>query len=270
MATRAELHSAKTRFSWAWVVVGIVLGTLLIATLVTVVRNEPPRPDVAVLIGILTFALMGILVGFHSPGLTIREPGVSGLALALLSLVAFRGLFGMELSPGWSVAILVLGPLLALGGGWVGEMLQGTLVREGSPEGLEWSWVVVGTILGVMLNCYAVFVLHALFALSPVGVFVAFSGSFFVTAAFVGYFSPGVTIVEPALAAFLVIVVDFALVLLGFRAPFPLLAVAIAAAGAFVIALAGGYVGEVAHNLRWRSAWGGEAGTYQEVAKPGT
>ena len=68
----------------------------------------------------------------------------------------------------------------------------------------------------------------------------------------------------------LIIAVAFLLALMGFRAPFPLPAVAIAAVIAFVLALAGGYVGEVAHNLRFRSAWGDEEpGTYREVPKPG-
>ena len=41
--------------------------------LVPVVEGIPPRPDVAILVGALTFALMGTLVGFQSPGRTIRE-----------------------------------------------------------------------------------------------------------------------------------------------------------------------------------------------------
>jgi hypothetical protein len=88
--------------------------------------------------------------------------------------------------------------------------------------------------------------------ISPRGVFLAFCGSFFLTAAFVGYFSPGVTIVEPALAAILVIVVDSVLVLFGFRIPVSVADAGAAAAVALVIALVGGYLGEVAHNVRWR------------------
>lgn len=57
--------------------------------------------------------------------------------------------------------------------------------------------------------------------------------------------------------------------LVGFHAPFPLMAVVLALAGSFVIALVGGYVGEVLHNLRFRTAMGEEPGLYTPVEKPG-
>jgi hypothetical protein len=59
------------------------------------------------------------------------------------------------------------------------------------------------------------------------------------------------------MAAILVMILDALLALAGFQAPFPLIAVIVAAVLAFVIALAGGYVGEVAHNLYFKTAWGG-------------
>lgn len=269
MPTRAELHARGTRLSWFWVLLGILLGAPLIASLTAVVADEPPRPDVALLVGTLTFALVGILVGYHSPGRTIREPGVSGVVLAIAGALTFGTLLDARLSPTWYAIVLCGGPVLAVVGGWAGEMLQGTLEREGRPEGIEWGWIGVGTLLGVMLSCYSVFVLNAIFEPAPLYVLLAFVDSLFLTALFVGYFSPGVTILEPALAAMLVIAVDFLLGTLGFHAPFPLAAVLIAAVGAFFVALLGGYLGEVAHNLRWRSAWGEAPGSYTEAPKPG-
>ena len=101
-----------------------------------------------------------------------------------------------------------------------------------------------------MLSVYTVFVLQVVLDLSSTGVLIGFLASFFVAAFFVGYHSPSVTIIEPALAALLVIAVDMLLVMLGFSSPFTVGAIALATAAAVVIGLAGGYAGEVAHEAR--------------------
>ncbi|MGD8279235.1 MAG: hypothetical protein PVH00_14455, partial [Gemmatimonadota bacterium] len=134
--------------------------------------------------------------------------------------------------------------------------------------GVQWSWVLVGTALGVLASLYAVFIPNALFQISPLVTLILFLAGFFLTALVVGFLSPGATILEPALAAGLAIVIDASLTLIGLHVPFPLLAVAIAACLGFLIAVAGGYVGEVAHNLYFHTAWGG---TFRgvEVPRPG-
>lgn len=269
MDQRANEGTSSGGLNWAWIVIGLILGIILIGTLVPIVRDEVPRPDAAVVIGALTFMLTGILVGFRSPGKTLVEPGISGIGLAALTFLALRFGFLVTVPFGWMVAGLIVGPALAVLGGWVGEVLQGTLAPDADAKKLQWPWIWVGTALGVMLNFYAVFLPHAIFDLPSLGILLTFLASFFVAAFFVAYFSPGVTILEPALAAFFMVSVDLALVLVGFNAPFPLLAVALAGMAGFAIGLAGGYAGEVAYDLHRKSAWGQAPGSYREVAKPG-
>ena len=253
--------------SWVWVFVGVVVGTALLATLVPIVRNVPPRPDVAILVGALTFALMGVLVSYNSPGDTALEAGLAGVILSFLTFVGIRFIEGFEPTMLRTALGFVGGITLAGLGGWGGEVLQGTYRTE-SVEGLQWPWIGVGALLGVMLSVYAVFLPTALWGVGPWGVLGFFASSFFVAAFFVGYFSPGVTIIEPAIAAVLIMVIDAALASLGFRAPFPLPVVVIGMMGAFVIALGGGYLGEVIHNIRFGTSWGNEDSVFHKAPKP--
>ena len=256
MTSEAEEQGATASaldLRWPWVAAGVAIGVVLLGTLVPVVRHETPRPDVAILIGTLTVTLMGILVGFNSPGETIREAAIAGIFLVVLSFLAIGIGFELPVTAPLAAGGLLAGLALSALGGWVGEVLQGTLEHEGSGSGVEWPWILVGTVLGIMLNVYTVFVLQMMMDLSPAGVLVGFLVSFFVAAFFVGYFSPGVTILEPALAAVLVIAADMILIVMGFAPPVPMASVAIAAAAAFAIALAGGYSGELAHAAHVRN-----------------
>ena len=260
---RADAVAKNAGIRWSWVFFGMVLGGGLIASLVPIMKDEIPRPDAAVLIGALTFVLTGILVGFQSPGKTLREPAISGVGLALLTYLDLRFVVLYTPPLPWLLAGLIAGPALSLIGGWVGEVLQGTMEPDQTPEGLQWPWIWAGTALGVMLTFYSIFLPKALFDFGYAGLFATFMASFFVVAFFVGYFSPGVTILEPAVAAFFIALSDFTIVLLGFNVYFPLTMTFIAGIAGFLIALVGGYLGEVAHNLRWGSSWGGAAGSYR-------
>jgi len=248
-----ENSAASEDLRWAWVAIGVAVGIVLLGTLVPFVRSESPRPDVAVLVGSLTFALMGILVGYNSPGETIREAAVAGALLLILSFLAIGIGFDLPLTAPLAGAALIAGLGLSALGGWVGEVLQGTLTHQPQAGHLEWPWILVGTVLGVLLTVYTVFVLEVVLRLSPTGVLSGCLASFFVTGLFVGYFSPGFTILEPALAALLVVFADLAVLAVGASSPFAWTTIAWATAAAGVIALAGGYVGEVAHALRSRS-----------------
>lgn len=230
---------------WAWVGTGVLLGSILVWTLVSVVEHEPPRPDVAVLIGGLTFVLTGVLLGYHSPGETVAEAAVAGGLVGLLAGFFLTVQMGyaiplQQLVGGWTAAFL-----LSVIGGWVGEILQGTVhASEDTPTVVSWPWIVVGTVLGVVLNGYSIFVVRAL--LDPPGtvLLASFVGSFVLAGFFVGFLSPGVTILEPAFAALLIVGIDAALVLVIFRAPFPPLWLMLGGSVGFLFALFGGWLGE--------------------------
>lgn len=246
MATvQVQSQHAGAHFRWGWMTIGLVVGTLLISTFVAVVWQEQPRPAVAFLVGGLTFVLAGIFVGFNSPGSTILEPALAGgvIALAASLILSFMGVY--PASTATVVSWLVAGVVLSGAGGWVGELMQGTLGESAGTVRLKWSWIVVGVVLGFVLNTYFVFVGRALFQLSSMGILVSFLASFLVTGFFVGFFSPGVTLAEPAIAGVILVALDVAVSSLGFGAPFPIGAILLGFGSAFVLALAGGWLGEM-------------------------
>ncbi len=258
-STESSIPKALATFRWRWVLVAIVVGALLVTLVVAVGRGylpgttAVPHTDTIVLVGVLAFLLTGIIVGFASPGNTVAEAGVAGLVLAIFSELIIIGTME-DVQVMWLPLGLVGGFFLTLAGAWVGELLQGTLKdREGRRGKLQWPWVLAGVMIGVLLNAYSVILGSAFFSLTPAAALVAFAASFLITGFFVGLFSPGITLAEPALAGVGVIVVDAFITSAGLDAPFPLMAIIIAALGAFVLALVGGWVGELAQ-LGWHRA----------------
>ncbi len=129
MDEQQDIYSGR-RIEWRWVLVGtlIMLGmqSLLAAVLVALGAEVGGWAS----LGAATtaaFFLGGVVVGIMSPGYTAWEAGFSSvLAAGGMVLVASRLLsFG-----GGLVAVLPLavlwGLLWGLGGGWLGEKLQGS------------------------------------------------------------------------------------------------------------------------------------------------
>lgn len=110
--------TATSVFSPRWVLIGIVVG-LVIQLLAWIT-------PVGFIGGLLSYVIMGIVVGWASPGNTIVEPGVAAFVIATIGfvldhlLLAVLGV-GLFLAVGYGVLGLVLG----MAGGWLGERLQG-------------------------------------------------------------------------------------------------------------------------------------------------
>lgn len=245
---------ARRPVRWRWVLIGAALGAALVTSFVWLTAVGPPRREVVLLVGALTLVLNGAVVAGLSPGNTIREAALAGGVLALLAGASVTLVPGFDLEPRWAVSGLVLAPVLAGLGGWVGEVMQGTLTSRAPRGRVQWAWVGAGTVLGVLLSYYALFVGHAVFPVGFGPVLAAFVASFGVMGFFVGYFSPGYTLLEPALAGIAVIAVDGVLAAVGFDAPFPLGTLLAAAAVGFVMGMAGGWLGESVRGTRRRLA----------------
>lgn len=245
------LARAIQAFRWRWFLFAVALGAILITLLMAIARGDLPHTtqiphtDTVIFVGVLAFVLTGILVGFTSPGRTIAEAGIAGLVLAIIGeAVAIRTFEAVH--PIWLILGIWGGFSLGLGGGWVGELLQGTLDDPDARRGkLQWPWVGAGVFLGVLLSSLFVVLGRAIFAIDGMGVLIGFSVSFLVTGFFVGVCSPGITLLEPALAGLGAILVDALVLAGGLGAFFPVLGILIAGMGAFVLALVGGWIGEV-------------------------
>ncbi len=143
---------------------------------------------------------------------------------------------------------LVLGPLFAVAGAWAGEMLQGSY-RDSSP-GVQWLWVLVAIVVGFMSGVYAIFIAEALLGINYLGLLASFGASFMLTGFVVGYFSPGTTILEPAIATAGIVVLDGILSLIHFHALFPVGALMLAIVAGVVLSVTGAWLGEAAQDLR--------------------
>lgn len=200
---------------WKWVIVGVAVGVGIAATSFLIVLPTFHAIPVQAMVLLAGFIATGAIVGYASPGVTIREASVAGGLVALLTIIILY-LSGVALGQDMlrNLLLVALGFGLSWIGAWVGEKLQGS---EGHSEeetkrlftDVQAKWVIVGVILGFMLNVLAVFLLTPLFNVRLDVAFGAFLLSLTVTGFIVAYKSPGVTLKEPAIAGFLAVLLDW-------------------------------------------------------------
>lgn len=133
---------SKQTISYKWVLIGagiIFLQNLLAQALFAdpvktkLLVTFPGLTGVLIFVGLIAFGSFfvgGALIGVFSPGETLKEPAYAALIAAGLNcLENFRNVDGKNLTVlGWligSALILGIGFVMALGGAWVGEKLQG-------------------------------------------------------------------------------------------------------------------------------------------------
>lgn len=193
--------AGPTPMRWRWVVTGVAVGAVVIVAFLNAVDPYLDRPAVDGLIGSLTVLLVGIVVGAGSRGETLREAGVAGLMLAVLTIA----LVAFQLRIPIPTLLWITGPfaalVLGLFGGYVGEMLQGTLDEAHVDRPIDWPWVFVGVVIGFTLSSYGSFLAHAWLSPSSALELAVLTSAFLVAGVVVGFFSPGKTMVEPAIAA---------------------------------------------------------------------
>ena len=227
---------------WQWVFMSIVVGTMLVSLIVAVTSSVFKNPFLPTLIGSLGFVVTGIIIGYFSPGVTIREPAIAGAILVVVALIVLYVGFGFELTWLQSLSSIGFGFLLSLLGAWIGEALQGHVAAR--TYGLQWKWIAVGVTVGFVLNNFFVFLLAPLFNIDLAAVFVSFLVSFVITGFVVGYKSPGVTIKEAAIAGLLTVVLDWLIVDVGLKLTVPMTYLAITLVAGYLLAMVGAWAGE--------------------------
>lgn len=242
--------NASSPLQWKWVIIGVIVGLVIVGVSYFAVAPTFHSPPIQALVMLSGFVVMGIIVGYFSPGVTLREPTIAG-ALVLLIMLGLLSIMGEELTQ--SIERNVLGLLLGVGmswmGAWVGEKLQGS---EGHEEhetrrlftDLLWKWVIVGVVLGFALNVLLVFVLAPLFKINLNVAFFLFTVSFVLTGFVVGLKSPGVTLKEPALAGFLAVILDWLFLEYGIELTVPGGYLAFGLVLGFFLTLFGAWLGE--------------------------
>ncbi len=246
-----EATASKSTFDWKWLITGIVAGTALCLSLHLMISQTFHIPIIPTFMSLLGFVVMGIIIGYKSEGYTIKEPAIGGFVTLLLvgTILAFG--FNYKFTTMEWVLAPVVGLVLGLIGGWVGEQIQITpeeLVKELEADkkgGLQWGWILAGTVIAFIFNSFFVVGGFALLKFGVSGIILALGASFLFAGLLVGYFSPGVTIMEAgvagALSVFLnaVFLYSFSLLMMDES-----VYVVEGLAAGFVLSLIGGWLGE--------------------------
>ncbi|MCL5990576.1 MAG: hypothetical protein M1419_00540, partial [Bacteroidetes bacterium] len=112
-------------FNWSWVFAGTVFGflvSIIIAVIVNlIVGDEPFYFIIPFFVGLF---FTGIMVGLKSPGITIKEAGLSGFITITILTSVVRLTLVTEIEFEYIFLGLVLGYIVAMLGGIVGEKMQ--------------------------------------------------------------------------------------------------------------------------------------------------
>ena len=246
-----EATASKGGLEWKWIIIGIIAGTALCLSLYLMIARTFHMPLIPTFMSLLGFVVMGIVIGFKSEGYTIKEPAIGGfITLLLVGMILTYG-FAFHFTAIEFAVAPVIGLLLGLVGGWVGEQIQITpeeLVKELEDDKkgkLQWGWILAGTVIAFIFNAFFVIGGFALLKFGVGGILMALGASFLLAGLLVGYFSPGVTIMEAGLAGVLSVVLN-ALFLYSFSLLMMDESVYVLEelAAGFVLSLIGGWLGE--------------------------
>ncbi len=244
MATESQ---KSTGLQWKWIGIGTVIGVVMTTLLFQIMSDTFNSFYIPLFIGLLSYVIMGIIIGYKSPGYTLKEPAIGGLFAIIITMAILHYVFGYNPPEGQMIAAPFIAFLLALLGGWVGEELQGSQQRVAENRtiaGLEWAWVITGTVIGFILNNIFVYGLFALLRFGIAGILISLGASFIIAGIIVGYKSPGVTIKEAALAGVLGVILNFLFIYFGFGAMLDMQYLVIGLIGGFILSFVGGWIGE--------------------------
>lgn len=229
------------------VLLSIVVGSVLVIGFAWIMGDKYATalfPVIALLSG---FVATGVVIGWTSKGVTIVEPGLGSIIVAIIayfviSSMDLRGLDYLQLNA-W-VMILLNGVILTFLGAWLGEQLQhGDLDPTRSERHIEWGWVVAGSVLGVVSSMVLVNILVWILGPNPSKFYIPFFLSLIITGLVIGWKSPGVTIKEAGLAGLLTITALLDVVFITII-PVKLTYLLGAIVIGFALTYVGGYIGE--------------------------
>ncbi|MCX7983628.1 MAG: hypothetical protein N3A63_01830 [Bacteroidetes bacterium] len=239
----------ERQLHWKWIVASIVVGLIFVGASYFIVAPTLHSPEVQVLVMLIGFITMGTIIGYFSPGITIKESTIGGAIVLLIMLILLLLLKTKDIQQTviLDFLLLLMGISFSWIGGWVGEQLQGSTEEEGEhrPKGFQWRWVIIGVIVGFALINFVVFVIGALIVTHIMKTaFIGFVLSLVVTGFIVGLHSPGETIKEPAVAGIIAVLLDWIFIDLIVQLHVPLSYLLTGLIMGFLLTLFGGWLGE--------------------------
>ncbi|HTR81812.1 MAG TPA: hypothetical protein VMM58_09300 [Bacteroidota bacterium] len=244
-----EMTKTASPTQWKWVLIGVGAGIIIIGGSFFIVAPTFHSTAIQSLVVLIGFVVTGAVVGYFSPGVTIKEAFFAGLILMFVFALLFSlTSLGEGQSTQMIVLLLLFSGILSQAGAWMGEKLQGSFdknVEEAKNEvGFQWKWVFAGLALGLVLNVLFVFLLAPLFNINLNVIHIAFSVSFVLLGFIIGYKSPGVTLKEPAVAGAIAVLGEWLFIQYGIQLPVPLGYIAFGVVEGFLLTLFGAWLGE--------------------------
>lgn len=247
----ASKNTKNISLSYWSLVLSVIIGSVVVVSFAWTTGNlygTSLMPTVAILSG---FIVTGMVIGFFSKGITIIEPGLGSVVVAvpayfILSGAELRAFADLQLSD-WFL-ILLNAVLLTFAGAWLGEKLQNGIVKpeESAIPNFELGWVMAGALLGITVSLVLVNLLVLVIGPDPDQFVLPFFVSLFVTGIIVGWLSPGITVIEAGFSGFVTIValLDISKLTLFIESSIPLEYIVAGLILGFIVTLIGGYIGE--------------------------
>jgi hypothetical protein len=243
-----ETKHTEQLLQWKWVIIGALVGLVIVGISYYVIEQTFHSIQIQILVMLVGCAVTGAVVGYFSPGVTIKEAAIAG-TIVVLTMAGF--LYAVDADVAKNLAINVL--LIVLGipvswiGGWAGENLQGSEVNldeELKTDKIQWKWVLTSVVVGFALNVIFVLLPSKIFNINLNVALAAFLFSFVIAGFIVGYKSPGVTIKEPAFAGIIAVILEWLFIEFGLQLNIAIPYLIAGLALGFLFTLIGAWMGE--------------------------
>ena len=231
-----------------WVIYGSILGIFLTAIAYFGVVSEFNSAPIQFVSLATAYIFAGLFSGYVSDGQVFKEIGIDGAIVTVVTLffiLAFPG--RIELSQSTLLFGIVGSIILTYIGAWAGENMQQDpelMNNETEIGGFRWNWVVVGFVLGFGLNVLFSIILAPIYTKDLTISFYMFMLSTFLTGCITAWYSPGVTIKEPALAGILAVLLEWILIEFVLEISLTAVVLVIGLAIGFILTLSGAFLGE--------------------------
>ncbi len=144
--------SKRKELSYKWVIIGggvimtlhfvmrLLLAGGVSASIIASSGPDTGRLIVAGIVALVSYFVGGILIGIFSPGETVKEPALATF-MAILPNAMTTIIWHIEYERPMDGVLLgltttfAIGILMAMGGAWIGEKLQGRTVEKLREEG---------------------------------------------------------------------------------------------------------------------------------------
>ncbi|MDA0987214.1 MAG: hypothetical protein O3A55_06435 [Bacteroidetes bacterium] len=196
-----------TGLAWGWIIFGSLIGTILTFLniwLMAAYVGSFDNPQS--LFALFSLMLTGIFIAYKSPSSTIYEPAISGSIAIILTLLLLNLFTGVSYNASQILLTQALAFQLSMLGGWVGEHLQSgerTKSLDNSFK-FQWAWSVAASVLAFILSLSLFYISVAALKSSNImtisalqlSEMLSFGVGFFAAGYFIGFRSPGKTIIE--------------------------------------------------------------------------